>query len=492
MPDNSLHMPRTAAGDTLRGGYVRSQRILGAAAAARLVLSLALTVLLGRMLPPADYGLFALVSAILVAGRDLLDLGTGNLAAREIAREPAREGPVLEALLGGRLLAAAALALLCLGAALLHADLAQRLVLCATAGVLFMMYLTALSPVFQLRQAQGAPALLATGAQLGMLIASAGLIFFKAAGFVYALLIVARELLVTVWNARLALRRLGFRPRPRLAGAELRRFLGPALTFGLAALFYQLYFHGGSFFVWWLRDAAEAGAYAAAFRPVQPLVSLLWILMIPLVPVLSRHALENPALFRRRLTVLLLLAAGTGAVGAVAGYALGPDCIEFLYAGAYGAADLSAHAAFRWLALACGFACLNAVLVTALLAAGQEHNLLRLSGGGFVFNVAGSVLLLPALGFTAAAMMIAFTEIAFCLGGAALAWKKTGFDPQLMSLFALPLSALGLLPVFAMLPGPAALRIVAGAALCLGALLMFWNLPPVRRCRLELAEEGAA
>ena len=80
---------------------------------------------------------------------------------------------------------------------------------------------------------------------------------------------------------------LGYHPRPGFRGRNLKAFVGPALIFGLASLIYTIYFHCDVFFVLALRGRDELGAYAAAFRPINPLLLLPWLLMVPMVPVLT-------------------------------------------------------------------------------------------------------------------------------------------------------------------------------------------------------------
>lgn len=470
--------------------FYRSQIVLLAASAGRLLLSLMITVFLARILSPADYGFFAFVSAILVMAHDFVDLGTGNVAAREVARNPGQERPILESLLGGRRFISGIMAAVCLVLALAHRDVSQRLTLFVVAVVLWSMYLSALMPVFQVRQNHDRPALLAVGAQLFLLLGSMVLFLFKAAGIMYALLAVVREAVILLGNKALACRLLGYRPTPKTSLGEARKFFGQAAVFGMAALFYNLYFHNGTFLVWLLKSEREAGAFAAAFRLIQPLLSLSWVLMIPLVPVLARIAVGDRSLFGKQVPVLLYIALGVGSVSAVSGYILGPGCLELLYSGKFSVGELSTVDTFRWLSLAFGVSCLNAVLVTLLLADGKEKDLLVLSFAGFLFNIAANLLLLPSKGFSAVAMVTAMTEMLVCLGGFLLVRKSNrslefncGAVP-----FLLPVIILA--GVFQALPPAPLIRVSLGALLGTMAIFYILCLPAVRHFRRELRATG--
>ena len=74
----------------------KSQSILFFATILRLFVSFALTIILGRYLMPAHYGFFTLINTLFIISRDLLDLGMGNIAARESIISPSKERNVIE------------------------------------------------------------------------------------------------------------------------------------------------------------------------------------------------------------------------------------------------------------------------------------------------------------------------------------------------------------------------------------------------------------
>ena len=93
-----------------RGNPAANQLALVAAFAATVALGLALTVVLGRSLEPADFGFFALVVTLFAFARDAIDLGSSATAARDMARNPRAEIELLEGLHYVRRIIALALA----------------------------------------------------------------------------------------------------------------------------------------------------------------------------------------------------------------------------------------------------------------------------------------------------------------------------------------------------------------------------------------------
>lgn len=471
-----------------QGTAHRSQVILGAATISRLLLSIAVTVFLGRILAPSDYGFFALVSAVLIVGRDLMDLGMGNVAARETAANPSSERSVIEVLLGWRTIVGIIMAVACLVFAFVQGSVPQTWVMCSAALVLTIMHFNSLLPVFQVRQAQGAPAALSVGAQIGFLGACIALFFLHAQAALYAFLVVVREGIVLVGNKVMATALLDFKPRRRLVVNDAQGFFKKALTFGLAAALYNLYFHSGTFLVWLHRPEPELGAFAAAFRPIQPVLALPWILMVPLVPTLTQIASVDRQAYKRLVRGALYLSLGIGSIGAVAGIVLAPEILEILYGEKYSGGDLSAISSFRWFSLALCFAWITPALGTALLVDGMEKSLLRLCASGFVFNITLNLFLLPNFGYPAAAFTTAMTELLVALGALALYWKAArpiGFGFRMLSCL---VPAAILLLVFQWLPQPPILQVSLGILFSILGLIALWNSPTAKSYKEELSK----
>lgn len=431
---------------------------------AQLAIALLITIFLARELSPAAFGFFSLVGTIFILARKFLDLGLSNVAAREATRNPERERSILEGLMAYRRVAGVVLAIALLVFAFVQKSEPERSVLLGAGIVLLFTEPAALDPVFQVRQAQGGPALLNI---LGGLLVLGGSIVLKklaAAGPAFAWLLVAREALILLFTMLLGWRLLGYRPRPGFRGRELREFMAPALIFGLASLIYTIYFNCDVFFVYVLRGKDELGAYAAAFRPINPLLLLPWLLMVPMIPVLTAAAKDGER-FVRQVRGACGLALGMGACCVVAGTLLAPDLVHVLYRGRYLAGPLSCVNAFGWLAVALGQVCVTTVLTAALLAERKEKVLLAIGTAALLVNAAINVVALHYYNFTAAGFATALTELLFLVCALVAFQIITGHCPLTLG------SALYLLPAIVMggilywMRGGPALRVTVGIVL---------------------------
>lgn len=458
--------------DRARKSATRSQVVLLASTALQLLMSLAVTVLVGRAFEPADHGFFALIAVIFVAARELIDLGTGNMAAREIVRDPQRERNVLEGLMAWRRAFGILLALTVAAFALRTQNPHHRYVMLAAAVVLAAMAPTAVYAAFQVRQAQEAPAILGVGAQLLVVIGAIVAYCVGASGPVFALLLVAREAINIIGLRLLGWHVLGYWPRAGFRGRGLGTFLKSAAIYGLAALVHNIYFHGDFFLVSAYLGQSAAGAYAAALRPINPLLSLPWIVMVPLVPVLAQVAIRDRPAFARQVRSYAALAIGIGATGAVAAVLLAPDLLRLLYGGRYLDGDLSAVSSFRWLSLAFGSLCVTPVFATAMLADGRERQLLGYGIVALMLNVALNLWGLPRLGFVAAAMATALTQLAVCatLMILTLAADRDRIDALRWILYLIPAAVIA--AALTLLPGTPVFRVACGVVLGMLAIAL--------------------
>jgi O-antigen/teichoic acid export membrane protein len=465
--------------------------VLLGSAASQLGLALVTTIYLARVLSPSAFGFFSLVGTVFILSRKFLDLGLANVAARDIAREPQRERPILEGLMAYRRAAGVPLAAGLSIFALLQNGGAERFVLLGVALMLLCNEPAALDPVFQVRQAQLGPAILNLGGGVLVLAGSIAFTHAEIRGEAFGWWLVVREALLLLFTWVLARRLLGYRPHPGFRGRALKAFVRPAIVFGLASLVYTVYFHGDVFFVYALRGKEELGAYAAAFRPVNPLLFLPWLLMVPLIPVLSVTAARDRSTFVRQVRGVCAVALGIGACGMVAGVQLAPDLVRLLYKGHYLTGPLSCVEAFRWLAVALAQVCVTTVLTGSLLAAGKEKLLLWIGITALIVNATANLVLLRTMNFTVAAITTASTEalylalslIAFRLvaGCAALGWRQLAYlGPAVAMGVLLPLADRG-----------AVIHVMAGivlGGLCVGGLLAT---PRARRLRRDLSDSAS-
>ncbi len=489
----------SAASRRTRRSPSTAQAVLLGSALGQLGLALLITIYLARVLSPAAFGFFSLVGTIFILARKFLDLGLSNVAARDIAHDPRRERPILEGMMAYRRVAGALLALALLVYAFMQRSEPERAVLILAAMVLLFTEPAALDPVFQVRQAQHGPALLNLFG--GLLVLLGSLVFHRLAiaGATFALLVVLREAVSLLFTKLMAERLLGYHPCPGFRGRALKAFVGPALIFGLASLVYAIYFNCDVFFVLALRGRDELGAYAAAFRPINPLLLLPWLLMMPMIPVMTATIAKDRVAFVSQVRSACGIAFGVGACGMIAGVMLAPDLVTLLYHGRYLEGSLSCVDAFRWLAVALGMVCVTTVLTASMLAAGKEKLLLVIGVAALVANVVLNLVLLRTYNFTAAGFATAVTEGLFLLGAVIAFQVATGRSAITWSSILYLLPGLAMAVIFYLVHGGAAIRVTIGIVLgmlSVGSILLSRQ---ARQFRKEMAAnsllfsaEGAA
>jgi O-antigen/teichoic acid export membrane protein len=470
-----------------------SQMLLLAATAVRMVSSLGLTIMAGRALSPGEFGGFALVTTAFGLAHEFTDMGSGNVAVRAAARERHNERTILEHLLGLRLILCVVAGLACAGFALARTDGILRGLLLGTSAVLAFSYVSAFNTVFQLRQAQIRPAILSVAAQLVAVATGALLLVVSVDGRLLAGVIIMREAAVVVGTTLLATNLLGYSPRPRFSGAALRSFFGVAIVVALATLAYHLQLQGGIFWVQVMRPEAELGAFAAAQRPLNSILFLPWLVMLPMVPLLSWLAATDRGAFVRQSQAAIDLLIGLGAVMAVVTFQLAEPLLAFLYGARFSTGSLSAVGTMHWLAPPLGASFAVAALSTILLADHREWALLGVSAGGCVAYAVLNVLLLPDAGFVGSAIATAGSLGLVALGGMLIV-GGLGIVPGRRTLqILLPAAILFLL--LRILSGPPFLQLLVAAPLTLAALAAVWRFPSLASSRKEqmaLSQEALA
>lgn len=432
--------------------------------------SLALTVLLGASLAPADFGFFALLAVVVTLGREVIDLGTTSAAAREIAREPASERALLEGLALWRRLAGVVLGLCVLQLAFVFDEPARRLVLIAGAALMLTMGPTAFIPAFLVRHAMLLPAVMTIVNQALLLAVCILLVTRGVEGAIFGGLIVAREAIWIVAIAVLGRVMLGYHLAPTRLALELRRFFRAVAVYALVVLCHRMYLHVDVLIVLFVRGEDELGAYAAAFRVLAPAFILPGVALAPLIPLLTRSAASGSGRYQSQLRQTLRLALAVGALGTALGLTLAPDIVAALYQGRYAQAPLDIVPAVRWLSASLVPVYVTAAASIALLAAGRERALLGVVGAGLALNLVANLLLVPRWGFQAAAVTTALTEWSVCLGAYALVLgrRRPAWSARSALFPFLPAAAAAL--VCANAPGDPLTRLLVGLAVGLASL----------------------
>ena len=307
----------------------------------------------------------------------------------------------------------------------------------------------------------------------------------KSAGWLYALFAVVRELVSVVWIKMFANQLLGYRIGPKLNYNAAKNFLPKTLVVGCAAALYNIYFYMGAFIIWAFLSLDELGAYTAAFRPINPLLIIPWLLMIPLLPIITRMARNNSEQFRCHIYFSTAFAIGIGALIAVLGWLLKKDIILLLYGGNYLTGPLASAQVFGLLCAAMGFSFATAVIVTHMLSDGREKMILRMAMVGFALNIVLMLVLLPAIGFMAAGISALVAEVVVCVYGIYYVIKAFSID---LGIFLLHL-AVNLVPAISVVflfpqdIDGTLLKFLVGSVMGTVGLLILFMLPSARQGR---------
>ncbi len=468
-----------------------SQLIIILSTVLRLVSALALTMLIGRLLAPADFGFYALVITLFVMARELMDVGSTSLAVREVALDPEREQSILETLVGLRVVTGTFLAVTCLVLAWQQNSLSHSLILSAVALAIPLLAFGALGVVYQLRQNLLPPAVILLTLQYGLLAGCFLLYFWQAPAWAYPGLLILREVLGLLWLKIHAGKTLGYSIKPYFGVQKMRSFLRKAVVVGAAAAMYNLYFYIGPLLIWFLRPAAEMGAYSAAFRPISQLLSFPLMLMLPLLPVLTQFAATDRRALQKQASCFIPLAIGIGAIGAVTGLEVSTDALLILYGDNYIAGSLSAVGTLKILSLSFAFSMATSVVIMFLLALGLERILVLLCSVGLIVNLLCNIFLLPIYAFPGAAMATLATEVCVFLFGIFTMVRLKVWIISWVSLAASLIPPLGLAVALQALPDEQGWpRLVAALVLSAIAGLVMLQLPSTRMGREELSRQA--
>ncbi|MSR73907.1 MAG: hypothetical protein EXS14_00320 [Planctomycetes bacterium] len=459
-----------------------SQDVLLLSFAVRMGLGVLVTSTLARVLDADGFGFVAYVGTFLLLAHIALDAGTGVVATREIAAAPQEERHILARLLGFRLLSSLLVALVVFCSAWLEQDASKRMILLCAAMVVPLQALGAFSVPLQVRQRPHGPALVGVCTQGLVLLllwvtpfGSAWLPCACAAGVL--LLREALNALGTLWCTR---RACGFFVWPRL-DREVWAFIRLAWPQGRFVFLQAAWFHADVFLVRWLCGEEVLATYAAAYRPVVPLLLIPGMLVLPLVPVFAATSVEQA---RHRVRQLLAVMLGLGSLGAVAACLAPSSLLRLLYPDAI-AAEEATIVSLRWLGLAFLLAFASTPLLCALTARRKERLLLRIGAFALLVNVGANLLWTPAGGAVSAAAITAATEACVFVGAAWIWIRHFGSPLGRMSFVALlPAGALAATLAFWQPDG------VVLLLLAVAGLVLLLCLPQIHRARRELRALG--
>lgn len=471
----------------------RSQVLLLAAQAARLLLFVGATSLLGRQLTPADFALVALVSGLFIVAAEVMDLGTAAITTRDIAAQPASEHERLAALLAlRRLLAAAvALAVLLLAWSPLVPDARHRPVLSAAAVGVYLLHLHAYHPAFQWRQAYGAILALGLSGQAAFLAGSALALQLQAGGAVVALLVVLREAALAFSHRWAAIRLMGRRLRAPWWHPGMAPLLRQAWMLGVAGVSYKLAVYGGVFLLFTPHSLEALASFSAAHRLLVPSVELAWLFVNPLFAALSVALVRSEQDFRVQLSGQAQLMLGLSSTVAVALALLAPSWLGLLYGPTYATGSHSAVVVSQWLAIGAVFAWMTPVFVVAETTRGHLRALMGLGLACLALALAGNLWAVPRWGAEGAAVVLVACEALVCIGLLLRSLRRHEIRSGAGWLWCLGPAGL-LVAVLQMLDGHAGWQGVVALAWMPATLYVLKRLPAQRDSRASMAALAAS
>lgn len=395
---------------------------------ANVLLGVVVLVVLTRELGPHGFGQWATILAVCGIAGYLGDLGLEPAAVRAaaVAAEDER-GAIVTALLVLRLLLAVPAAAASIGAIVLLAG-SREMVVAGTVAALMtpVAAVSTLRVVFQFRIRNDVPIAVMTVNSLLWTGAVVALAVTGRAGLVpVAVALAAVNTLTTALQAGLALRSL----RLRLAG--FRRHAGGLLrvgaVLGLGQLLTYAYVRVDQALVLHYTDERQAGLYGAAYQLLDRAQFLPAAVLTTLLPLLAAAYPGEEERARR-------IAAGGFELLALVSFpvlAFAVAAAEPLLVLLFGDGFADAAPALPVLMGAFVLTALGYLLGNLALVLGTQGRFVGIAAAALVFNVAANVVLLPRLGFVAAAWVTLATEVLVVALAVPITFGRLGGWPPL-------------------------------------------------------------
>jgi len=421
------------------GQFIRGGVSLTAAYVVNLLLSLAAVPLVIRHLGPVDYARFATVTAIIFIVAGFTEAGLTSLGVREYSNRSGSEGVRLLRNLIGLRLATTAVGVAATMAVLAVAGSPAVVVIgLALAGVGLMVRLVGdnYSIPLTVRLRLGWVAVVGIAYQF-TLCAGYVILVLVGAGVVPLLaVVIVASAVQLVGIAVLVRREVSIVPAFDLP--VWRRLLRETLPFAAAAAVGVVYFREALVLMSFLSNEREAGYYSAAFKIVEVLTTVPWILASSGLPILARAARDDSVRLsyavKRLFEVGLILGVWMSA-STIVGARLGIEVVAGAkYHASVGVLEIQA------LAVVTSF--VAAILGYALLSMRQYRQLLRANVFAVLVVTVLSFILIPADGARGAAIAPTVSEA--CLGLAYAVSLAHGRARLRLSLRIVPGLAVGL------------------------------------------------
>ena len=420
MPDR-VPEPEVAPTRGLGSRALRNTVLVLAAKVLARVVALVTVIAVQRHLTEAPYGAFATLTNYTAIVSVVLDLGFNVLYVREGARDRSSIERYLRNVMSLRALMSVVslfLLALALGIAGLGGFLAP-----AFALMVLTSYSTLLRNTLYAVQRLGFEAIavvLESLVLLGLVLlgikTNQGVAYFVwayAAQYAFS----CAYFVIVLWARKIV--KIGWRFEPEL----LREWFWKGLPFALTFILTILYFHIDQPLIYALRPKAEAGLYAAAYKPFEALLFLPQTFLSVVFPVLSIYHRERPSelldAINRFFKALLLM----GWPITVGTFVLARSITSALHI--YPASE----PALQILSLSLVIAFVNNSFIGALSATDHQISFAWAAGWSLVANLALNLTLIPAFGYIGASWATVLTEVVLGIAGWTLTARHIGRVP---------------------------------------------------------------
>ena len=395
--------------------------MLAAKVVARLI-ALVTVIATLKWLMPAPYGTFTTLINYTAIVSVVLDLGFNVLYVREGARHPADIQRYLRNVMslrlvmavGGFVVLAIALAVAGLSSLLVPGFLLMILTSYSTLlrNTLYAVQRLAYEAVAVVLESIVLLALVLLGIKIG-----AGVTYFVwayAAQYAFSCAYFA----IVLWWQKIAV--VGWKLEPQLVREWFFQGLPFALTFVLTILYFKI----DQPLVYAIRPHAEAGWYAAAYKPFEALLFIPMTLLSVVFPVLSVYFRERPQELTDAVSRFFKALLVIGWPIAVGLFVLAhPLTTMFLYP--------QSEPALRILALALAIGFVNNAFIGALSASDRQLSFTWAAGWSLIANLALNLILIPFFGYIGASWATVLTEVVLGVAGWILTRRHIGQVPVL-------------------------------------------------------------
>jgi O-antigen/teichoic acid export membrane protein len=257
---------------------------------------------------------------------------------------------------------------------------------------------------------------------------------------------------------------------PRADRLVWRELLVAGVPIGVTLAVNEVYFRADIFILSLFRPFEEVGLYTFAYRVYELLALFPAIVMTSIFPLLSRFIVPRRDAAARIIDASADVFVAVGVPIAAGGLVLAPELARLVAGDDF----VAAATPLRLLLCASLPAWISGLLGYALIAAGHQVSVLRLSVAALAINLALNLALVPSYGPNAAAAVALGCEAFLVAGGWLLVRRQLGLTPRLALLWrALPAAGVMAavlwwqrdLSLAILVPGGAALYFAALAAM---------------------------